>query len=47
LHRRHGLDDLNLFAVVVDDQMADVADALVAGVLMILVMILSRWARVR
>jgi hypothetical protein len=46
LQRRHGLNDLNLFAVV-DDQMADVDDALVAGVLMILVVILSRWARVR
>jgi hypothetical protein len=28
----HGLEDLYLFAVVADDQMPDVDDALVAGV---------------
>jgi hypothetical protein len=51
---RNGLDDLDLFAVVTDDQMTDVDDALVAGVgalkagvmrLNGVVGILSRWVR--
>jgi hypothetical protein len=51
---RNGLDDLDLFAVVTDDQMTDVDDALVAGVgalkagvmrLNSVVGILSRWVR--
>jgi hypothetical protein len=40
----HGLYDLYLFAVLFD-QMADIDDALVAGVRMILIMIRSRWVR--
>jgi hypothetical protein len=47
---RHGLEDLYLFAVFADDQMADVDEALVAGVGVLVVveveiMISGRWVR--
>jgi hypothetical protein len=51
---RNGLDDFDLFAIVADDQMTDVDDALVAGVgaleasvvrLYGVVVVLGRWKR--